>query len=97
MLMMAGMGMLAGAIRIPEAHAGPYIFQDEFDGPAGSPPDPAKWTIQTWQDDVFPPVAGIYRDDRRNVFQDGNSNLVLAPPRKTATTSAASCAATSAA
>jgi hypothetical protein len=91
MLTMAGMGMLAAAIRVPEAHAnpthpappdapsagGPYIFQDEFDGPAGSAPDPAKWTIQTWQDDVFPPVAGIYRDDRRNVFVDGHSNLVL--------------------
>ncbi|MGO9152795.1 glycoside hydrolase family 16 protein [Mycobacterium sp.] len=91
MLTMAGMGMLAAAIRVPEAHAnpthpappdapsagGPYIFQDEFDGPAGSAPDPGKWTIQTWQDDVFPPVAGIYRDDRRNVFVDGKSNLVL--------------------
>ena len=33
--------------------------------------------MQTWQDDVFPPVEGIYRDDRRNVFLDGNSNLVL--------------------
>jgi hypothetical protein len=54
-----------------------YIFQDEFDGPSGSGPDPAKWTVQSWQDDVFPPVAGQYRDDRRNVFLDGNSNLVL--------------------
>ena len=33
--------------------------------------------VQTWQDDVWPPVLGIYRDDRRNVFLDGNSNLVL--------------------
>ncbi len=92
MLMMAGMGMLAAAVRVPDAPAaqaapsagpgGPYIFQDEFDGPAGSPPDPAKWTIQTWQDDVFPPVAGIYRDDRRNVFVDGNSSLVLAATRE---------------
>jgi beta-glucanase (GH16 family) len=54
-----------------------YIFQDEFDGPSGSGPDPAKWTVQNWQDDVWPPVAGQYRDDRRNVFLDGNSNLVL--------------------
>ena len=82
MLMMAGMGMLAAAVGAPEAHAptrhrrrrrrpvagGPYLFQDEFDGPASSAPDPGKWTIQTWQDDVFPPVEGIYRDDRRNVF-----------------------------
>ena len=56
---------------------GGYIFQDEFDGPAGSAPDRAKWIVQTWQDDVYPPVQGIYRDDRRNVFLDGNSNLVL--------------------
>jgi Glycosyl hydrolases family 16 len=88
-----GMLAAAAAIPVPEAHAnpshatppeapsagpgGPYIFQDEFDGPAGSGPDPAKWTVQTWQDDVFPPVVGIYRNDRRNVFVDGNSNLVL--------------------
>ncbi|MGO4446688.1 family 16 glycosylhydrolase [Mycobacterium sp. 2YAF39] len=61
----------------PTGDPGTYIFQDEFDGPAGSAPDRSKWIIQTWQDDVFPPVAGIYRDDRRNVFLDGNSNLVL--------------------
>jgi hypothetical protein len=90
MLLMSGIGMLGAAMRLPGAWAapqapgvppsavgGPFIFQDEFDGPAGSGPDPAKWTVQTWQDDVFPPVAGIYRDDRRNVFLDGSSNLVL--------------------
>ena len=45
--------------------------------PAWAGPDPAKWTVQTWQDDVFPPVQGIYRDYRRNVSLNGNSNLVL--------------------
>jgi hypothetical protein len=53
------------------------LFSDDFDGPMGAGPNPANWTVQTWQDDVFPPVDGIYRDDRRNVFLDGNSNLVL--------------------
>ena len=90
MLLMTGVGMFGAAMRLPQAWAhpsppeapaqapgGPYIFSDEFDGPAGAGPDPAKWTVQTWQDDVFPPVAGIYRDDRRNVFLDGNSNMVL--------------------
>jgi hypothetical protein len=65
----------------PDAATGAYIFQDEFDGPMGAGPDPAKWTAQSWQDDVFPPVDGIYRDDRRNVFLDGNSNLVLLATR----------------
>ena len=66
----------------PDAAAGPYIFQDEFDGPLGAGPDPAKWTVQSWPDDVFPPVLGQYRDDRRNVFLDGNSNLVLLATRE---------------
>jgi beta-glucanase (GH16 family) len=59
------------------AQTGGYLFVDEFDGPAGSAPDPSKWTVQSWDDPVNPPVIGHYRDDRRNVFVDGNSNLVL--------------------
>ena len=98
MMFMAGMGLLAASVPVPQAQANPvdrvsppaappaaasgaYIFQDEFDGPMGAGPDPAKWTPQSWQDDVFPPVDGIYRDDRRNVFLDGNSNLVLLATR----------------
>jgi hypothetical protein len=83
-----GLGALGAAITRPEAWAqpsppaapsagpaGPYIFHDEFDGPAGQGVDLAKWTPQTWQDDVYPPVDGIY--SAGNVFLDGNSNLVL--------------------
>jgi beta-glucanase (GH16 family) len=91
-----GMLAAAAAVNVPEAGAnpthaappaaptagpaGPYIFQDEFDGPAGQGPDLSKWTVQTWQDDVFPPVDGIYR--AANVFLDGNSNLVLQASRE---------------
>lgn len=95
-MIMTAIGMLAAAASLPEAHADPsqpappeapeagghYIFADEFDGPAGSAPDPARWTVQSWQDDVWPPVQGIYRDDRRNVFQDGKSNLVIQATRE---------------
>ena len=59
------------------ASAVSYVFQDEFDGPAGSAPDPAKWIVWNWDVDVYPPLVGHYRDDRRNVFLDGNSNLVI--------------------
>ena len=66
----------------PDAAPGAYLFQDEFDGPMGAGPNPANWTVQSWQDDVYPPVEAIYRDDRRNVFLDGNSNLVLLATRE---------------
>ena len=65
------------AVPPPEAATGTYLFQDEFDGPHGSPPDYTKWIVQSWDDPVFPPILSHYRDDRRNVFLDGNSNLVL--------------------
>jgi beta-glucanase (GH16 family) len=92
---MTGMGMLAAAAaRVPEAQAYPsppaapaaggggFIFQDEFDGPVNAAPDPGKWTVQSWQDDVFPPVEGIYRDDRKNVFLDGQGNMILAATKE---------------
>ena len=87
MLLMTGIGALAAAAQLPAAQASPrppaapagapgaYIFADDFDGPAGQGPDPANWTVQDWQDDVWPPVLGLYRS--KNVFLDGNSNLVL--------------------
>ena len=73
--------------RVPPPAAPPggnYIFQDEFDGPAGSAPDPSKWEValarETMEDPTFwelPENVGQYRDDRRNVYIDGNSNLVF--------------------
>jgi beta-glucanase (GH16 family) len=63
---------------------GTYIFQDEFDGPAGSAPDSSKWTVARAREQIKDPTywerpenIGQYRDDRRNVFVDGKSNLVL--------------------
>jgi Glycosyl hydrolases family 16 len=106
MMLMAGMGLMAAAIPVPQAQAIPsqreapadlvqppaappptgaapvYIFQDEFDGPAGSAPDPGKWIVWNWDADVFPPLVGHYRNDRRNVFVDGNSNLVIRATRE---------------
>ena len=40
----------AGRVPPPAAPPGgaaqrTYLFHDEFDGPAGSAPDPAKWTV----------------------------------------------------
>src|SRR5215217_6654681 len=57
-----------------------YLFQDDFNGPAGSAPDYSKWEPalerESMEDPTFwelPENVGQYRDDRRNVFLDGKS------------------------
>jgi beta-glucanase (GH16 family) len=72
----------------PSGQAGSYLWHDEFDGPAGSPPDPSKWIVSGHRTPIRNPVNwdlpeffGQYRDSRANVFLDGNSNLVLRATR----------------
>src|ERR1700761_8943098 len=93
MMLMTGAGVMAAVVPLPEAAASPrppaapaggYIFSDEFDGAAGSAPDPGKWAVSTARETIKDPTfwelpehIGQYRDDRRNVFVDGKSNLVL--------------------
>ena len=71
------------------AAAAPAILGDEFDGPAGSSPDPARWEIFKARELIKNPVfwdrpenMGQYRDDREHVFLDGNSNLVIRATRE---------------
>lgn len=73
----------------PSGAAAPnFLFSDEFDGPAGSAPDPAKWAVAKARETIKNPVhwdkpenMGQYRDDREHVFLDGNSNLVIRATR----------------
>ncbi|HET7740601.1 MAG TPA: 1,3-beta-glucanase, partial [Mycobacterium sp.] len=77
----------ASPTRVPPPAAPPpggYLFRDEFDGKAGSAPDASKWEVALAREDMEDPTywelpgnVGQYRDDRRNVFLDGNSNLVF--------------------
>jgi beta-glucanase (GH16 family) len=73
----------------PSAPSGAYLFHDEFDGPAGSAPDPGRWTVSNYRTPISNPVGfdrpefwGQYRDSRQNVFLDGKSNLVLRATRE---------------
>ena len=68
----------------PNANPAPaeVIFADDFDGPAGAPPDPGRWTVVGWNEPVYPPILGLFRDDRRNVSLDGNGNLALRATRE---------------
>jgi len=68
----------------PASQTGGFLFHDEFDGPAGSAPDPSKWVVANHRTPIRNPVNwdrpeffGQYRDTRQNVFLDGKSNLVL--------------------
>lgn len=96
-MLMMGMGAAAAASPLPTARAHPpppaappdaatggVLFFDEFDGPAGSAPDPSKWTVSNYRTPIKNPVGydkpefyGQYRDSRENVYVDGDSNLVL--------------------
>lgn len=69
--------------------AGPVmLFQDEFNGPAGAPPDPAWWSIVPAREVIRNPVEwdqpynmGRYVTDQEHVFQDGKGNLVIRATR----------------
>ncbi|MCW2588658.1 MAG: beta-glucanase/beta-glucan synthetase [Mycobacterium sp.] len=87
-MMMTGVGALAATLPLPEARAlpasppavppptaqtTPYLFHDEFDGPAGSAPDASKWMVATARETIRNPVfwdrpenIGQYRDDRQH-------------------------------
>lgn len=52
-----------------------YIWHDEFDGPAGSPPDPAKWWATPWCSTSPNELYHCYTPG--NAYLDGHGNLVL--------------------
>lgn len=55
-----------------------FLFADGFNGPAGSAPDPAKWSFVTGtQNEISPGTVGTYTDQERNCFVDGYSHLVI--------------------
>jgi beta-glucanase (GH16 family) len=59
---------------------GIYTFEDDFDGPAGSPPDPAKWSYLTGNGaiDSGNNESETYTSSAQNAYLDGSSHLVLA-------------------
>ena len=53
------------------------IFQDEFEGAAGSPPDPTKWTYDLGAGGWGNNELERYTDARVNVEQDGRGHLLV--------------------
>lgn len=54
-----------------------YAFADEFNGPAGSAPDPSKWEYDTGGGGWGNGELEAYTDSRTNSFQDGQGHLVI--------------------
>ena len=53
-----------------------YVFTDEFNGPAGSPPNPSKWNHETgrWTDNN---ELETYTHSTANAYLDGQGHLVI--------------------
>ena len=77
----AGLG--AGALtQLPSCGTGAarpvtYSFADEFDGPAGSAPDPSKWGYDLGGGGWGNNELEVYTSSRANSFLDGNGHLVI--------------------
>jgi hypothetical protein len=77
-----GVGATVGAIAyvsIAESsgtsHGPPLLFDDEFSGAAGAPPNPAKWWATPWCSTSPDDTQGCYKP--ANAFQNGLGSLVL--------------------
>ena len=53
------------------------IWSDDFDGPPGSPPDPAKWVYDLGGDGWGNHELEVYTDNRGNSYLDGQGHLVI--------------------
>ena len=79
----AGAG-LATALWLPTQHdsadaadrrGGTVTFSDDFDGAAGSPADPSRWTVEGDRDDRRRQQR--FTDSTRNAAQDGEGHLAI--------------------
>src|SRR5438105_11438525 len=59
----------------PAAKAVSFVFDDEFSGPAGAAPDPAKWWRTPWCSSASDDKLVCYNP--ANAYQDGAGHLVL--------------------
>lgn len=64
-----------------------FLWRDEFNGPAGAPPNPADWfivpareTIRTPSSGTSPHNMGRYVTDQEHVFQDGKGTNIQCHP-----------------
>ncbi len=78
--------LLAGLILLLVAHAGAApgttSWSDEFNGPAGAPPDPAVWTAEVGGHGWGNEELEFYTGRRENAWLDGQGHLVIEARRE---------------
>ena len=67
---------------IPPGPLGPLVWADDFDGPAGSAPDPAKWGHETGGNGFGNRELEYYTNSTSNAALDGDGNLVITARRE---------------
>jgi beta-glucanase (GH16 family) len=67
----------------PAARRTSYAFADDFDGPAGSAPDPSRWAYDTGGGGWGNRELETYSSSRENSFLDGKGNLVIRATKHT--------------
>ena len=73
----AGLGAMGLGIADLVSGGPSYTFADDFDGPAGSAPDPSKWGYDLGGGGWGNGELETYTSSRENSFLDGNGNLVI--------------------
>ena len=73
----AGILLFFFSVRVASAQNLVLVWSDEFNGPANSAPDPTKWTFNTGAGGWGNNELEYYTSRRKNVFIDGQGNLVI--------------------
>ena len=73
------LALLAAVAAMAQTTSGwKLVWSDEFNGPAGTPPNPANWNYDLGNNGGWGNgEAEVYTNSPNNVFQDGNGNLVI--------------------
>lgn len=82
-LAVAALILAAAIAAFPQKEKATVVFSDEFNQPEDWPVDSSKWVIEEgghgWGNNEFQ----YYRNSKRNVFHDGNGNLVIKAIKET--------------
>jgi hypothetical protein len=75
--------LLVAIVSAQPASGWQLVWSDEFNGPAGTPPDPSKWNRNLGGGGWGNEELETYTGDLNNAFQDGKGNFVIRAMRDT--------------